>query len=170
MKSINGFWYFAHPYNCKTTDGRSVPEGEQANFEVCNMRAGELFLRGYNIYSPISHTHPIHRATPTFLSAEEHEMWYELDFEFMDRCNFDGIILAPGWEASSGCRGELVWMRKAGKRVLLYDDIIAGSTIQGETLAEMVIQSHNKNIEREKQDGRDDNNGAKEVREGGDKG
>ena len=71
-----GLWYFAHPYTVKDDDGRYVPEGEEANFQLANIRAAELIRLGYNVYSPISHTHPIHRASPTFLGRHEHEVWY----------------------------------------------------------------------------------------------
>lgn len=124
-KSTNrGLWYFAHPYTCKDKDGNFVPEGETANFELCNQRAAELFLRGYNIYAPISHTHPIHRACPEFLARHEHELWYQLDNEFIDRVAWVGIILAPGWENSSGCKAERERIESRGLIVRLYSDIV----------------------------------------------
>lgn len=119
-----GLWYFAHPYTCKDKDGNFVPAGEEANFNLCNARAAELFLVGYNVYAPISHTHPIHRACPEFLARHEHEMWYQLDNEFIDKTEWDGIILAPGWEKSSGCCAEKERIESQGKTVLLYADIV----------------------------------------------
>ena len=119
-----GLWYFAHPYSCKDKDGNYVPEGEDANFHLCNMRAAELLLQGYNIYAPISHTHPIHRACPTFLARHEHELWYQLDNEFIDKVDWAGIILAPGWAESSGCRAEMERIKAKGLPVLLYSDIV----------------------------------------------
>lgn len=119
-----GLWYFAHPYTCRDKDGNFVPEGEDANFHICNVRASELLLRGYNVYSPISHTHPIHRACPTFLARKEHEMWYQLDNEFIDKTNWSGIILAPGWEKSSGCKAEKERIEARGLPALFYKDIM----------------------------------------------
>jgi hypothetical protein len=78
---------------------------------------------GYNIYSPISHTHPIHKSSPTFLANEEHELWYQLDNEFIDSVNWKGIILAPHWEQSSGCRAEKIRIQEKGGQVLFYDQI-----------------------------------------------
>lgn len=120
----NGIWYFAHPYTCKDKDGNYVPEGEDANFHLCNIRAAKLIEAGYNIYAPISHTHPIHRASPEFLSRHEHEAWYQLDNEFIDKTNWSGIILAPGWNKSSGCRAEKERIEKRGLPAILYIDII----------------------------------------------
>ena len=122
--NTKGLFYFAHPYTCKDADGKYVFAGEEANFRICNIRAGELLKRGYNIYSPISHTHPIHIATPDFLKRHEHEMWYHLDNEVIAKCNFDGIILAPGWEKSSGCIAERQLFEELGKPILFYRDAI----------------------------------------------
>jgi len=123
MKS-KGFFYLAHPYTCKDTNGKFVPEGEQANFELCNQRAARLFEAGYNVYSPISHTHPIHRASPMFLSRHEHEAWYKLDLEFIAKTKFDGIILAPGWENSKGCRMECDAFTERGLKVMSYEEAL----------------------------------------------
>ena len=126
-KSTNsGLWYFAHPYTCKDKDGNFVSEGEEANFHLCNIRAAELLDRGYNIYSPISHTHPIYRASPSMLARREHELWYHLDNEFIDSTSWAGIILAPGWEKSSGCRAEKELIEAKGLPVLLYANIMNG--------------------------------------------
>ena len=120
-----GLWYFAHPYTCKDENGNYVPEGEDANFNVCNYRSGRLLARGYNIYSPISHTHPIHRASPVFLARHEHELWYELDLDFIAKTDFTGIILAPGWKSSKGCMLEKETFEDQGKPVLYYDDLVS---------------------------------------------
>ncbi len=79
---------------------------------------------GYNVYSPISHTHPIHRASPVFLARHEHEAWYKLDMDFISKTQFDGIILAPGWEDSRGCLMERDWFLKAGLRILTYEEAV----------------------------------------------
>jgi len=118
-----GLYYFAHPYTCVGKDGKYVPEGEEANFRLCSYRAGRLLLKGYNIYAPICHTHPIHRATPKFLATHEHELWYQLDMDFIARTDFTGIILAPDWELSVGCIMEKEWFMKHNKPVLLYSHI-----------------------------------------------
>lgn len=106
-RTSGGVWYFAHPYTKRSSiDGTFVPEAEEANFQLCNMRAAELFRRGINVYSPISHTHPIHRASPTFLGRHEHEMWYALDNEIIDSMHWKGIIMGPEWATSKGCCAE----------------------------------------------------------------
>ena len=120
----NGLWYFAHPYTARDNDGNYVWEAEEANFKLANYRAGQLLLAGYNIYSPITHTHAIHKATVEFLRSHEHKLWYELDFAFIKHANFTGIILAPGWQRSKGCVEEYLDFRRIGKIILFYDSII----------------------------------------------
>lgn len=131
MKS-KGFFYFAHPYTCKDVtvpEGvtKYVPEGEQANFELCNQRAARLIELGYNIYSPISHTHPIHRASVAFLARHEHEAWYVLDMEFIGKTKFDGIILAPGYENSKGCIMERDYFQVKGLVIMTYEAAVSKS-------------------------------------------
>jgi len=127
LKKSKGFYYFAHPYTAKDKNGNFVPQAEEANFQLCCIRAANLIKWGYNIYAPICHTHPIHVASPTFLTRHEHEMWYYLDNEFIDRCNFDGIILAPEWQNSIGCVEELKKftseMRNRPQYVLYYEEL-----------------------------------------------
>jgi hypothetical protein len=124
MIATKGLWYMAHPYTSIDAEGRFVPEAEDANFQLANHRAAELLKRGYNIYSPISHTHPIHRACPEFLGNREHEMWYHLDNDLISRTNFDGIILPPGWQESKGCCAERELFEAAGKAIKHYNVIM----------------------------------------------
>ena len=121
-----GLWYFAHPYTCKDADGQYVPAGEEANFRICCIRSGRLMEAGYNIYSPIAHTHPIHVSSPTFLACHEHQTWYELDNEFMDRTEWSGIIMAPGWPHSKGCVAERDQFVARGLPIKFYQDIVEG--------------------------------------------
>lgn len=119
-----GLYYMAHPYTCKDEHGNFVLAGEDANFQLANYRASRLLLLGYNVYSPISHTHPIHRACPEFLARHEHELWYRLDIAFLENASFTGVILCPGWEKSKGCLLEKKWFEQRDLSVLYYEDLI----------------------------------------------
>ena len=119
-----GLWYFAHPYTCKDKDGNYVLEGEEANFRLCCWRSAQALLRGYNVYSPIAHTHPIHTASPELLTIKEHDVWYALDNEFVMKTDFEGIILPPGWDNSKGCIAEAKLMRELGREVIYFEDIM----------------------------------------------
>jgi hypothetical protein len=130
VKRKPGLYYFAHPYTAKDNKGCYVPAAEEANFRLCCYRSSRLLLAGYNIYSPISHTHPIHCACPEFLQRHEHKLWYELDIAFIEHAGFTGVILAPGWGTSKGCKLEYEWFlshkQSNGEphEILLYKDIV----------------------------------------------
>ena len=119
-----GLWYFAHPYTSKDAEGHYVPSAERANFRICCLRAAELYHAGYNLYAPICHTHPIHNADPRFLTAHEHDLWYKLDLHFIERVVWDGLILAPGWEDSHGCRLERDTFTKLHLPILTLDEAL----------------------------------------------
>ena len=120
----DGIWYLAHPYTCKDESGNYIAGGEEANFRLCNIRAAKLIERGFLIFSPISHTHPIHVAYPPFVGQSVHKMWYEFDNKIIEQIPFQGIILGPKWEKSVGCRAEKELFLKLCRKVLLYDDIM----------------------------------------------
>ena len=111
-------WYFAHIYTA--TDKRA----ELANFNLCCIRTAKLIKKGYFVYSPICHTHPIHMAWPEFLVNDERELWIKLDMLIIQRTDFTGLILAPLWEKSSGCHGERETFIELGKPIKLYEDIM----------------------------------------------
>ena len=80
--SLEELWYFAHPYTSK--DKRA----EEANFNLCCIRSAKLIQKGYFVYSPIAHTHPIHLSWPEFLEKDERELWIGLDMVIIKRTNF----------------------------------------------------------------------------------
>ncbi len=115
-------YYFAHPYTVKDDEGKNIHAVEEANFKICCARAGELLKRGYNIYSPISHCHPIHVITPEFIGNNEYKLWVELNKLIIPF--FEAIILAPKWETSEGCIEEKRIFEDKKLEVLLYENII----------------------------------------------
>ena len=119
-----GIYYFAHPYTCKDKNGISILQGEEANFNLACVRSNELLKRGYLIYSPIIHSHSMHIKDPEFLKNREYQLWIELDNRTIELTQFKGIILAPSWETSSGCKGEYETFKKKGLEILLYEEVI----------------------------------------------
>lgn len=117
-------WYFAHPYTVKDKDGKNVHVGEQANFQQACMKTGELMKRGYMVYSPIAHTHPVHAISPEFIKNDEYKLWVKLDELIIEKTKFSGIILAPNWETSSGCKAERKEFEKKKLQVLLYEHLM----------------------------------------------
>lgn len=102
-------YYLAHPYTSKTQNG------ERQNFLNVTRIAATLISKGINIYSPITHIHPIH-----ILNEQSWQRWMDIDNIFMERC--DAIILCPGWKASKGCVIEMEYFKSHGKPVHTLDE------------------------------------------------
>lgn len=100
-------YYLAHPYSAPT------PEDEATNYESATRITAELMARGHYIFSPLTHSHPIHLVKP-----QPADFWYTFDFGILERC--DAIIMCPGWKNSSGCRKELEFAKDHDIRVLNY--------------------------------------------------
>jgi hypothetical protein len=104
-------WYLAHPYS-------NAPE---ENFKKVNALAWTLVQKGINVYSPISHTHPIAIMAGKREVLFDYDLWLPLDKEIAQHC--DGLFLAPGWDKSKGCLAEKKWFEAMDKPVLMigYD-------------------------------------------------
>lgn len=123
-ESMTDLYYFAHPYSCKNPDGTPNHAKEEANFNLCCQRSAELILAGYNIYSPICHSHPIHISRREFIEANEYKKWIDLDNLIIEKTDFKGIILAPGWASSMGCIAEYEKFVEKCKVVMMFRDAI----------------------------------------------
>ena len=127
VKMKPGFYYFAHPYSAKTKEGRI------ANFELCCRRSAKLLLAGYNIFSPIVHSHSIEMACSEMLKWPVDRLWQfwiDIDMAILEYVGFTGVILAPGWGKSKGCKREYEWFlshrQPNGKphEILRYYDLV----------------------------------------------
>ena len=120
-------YYFAHPYTCYPLDSPFRIAGEEANYNICCVRSAKLVERGYVIFSPIAHHHPIHCCSPKLIGQDVQQLWIDLDNLIIARTNFDGIILAPEWENSQGCVCEReLFEAMKDKEILYYKDIVKG--------------------------------------------
>jgi len=121
-----GLYYFAHIYSADTEEGRIC------NYKLCCRRSAKLLLKGYNIFSPITHSHPIEAASPEMLlwSVEKRwQFWIDIDMALLEYIKFTGAIFAPLWGKSAGCMREYDWFlfhrRSDGKpyEILQYNKI-----------------------------------------------
>ena len=106
IKMKPGFYYFCHPYSAKTKQGRI------ANYELCCQRSAKLLLNGYNIFSPIAHSHSIDMASPEMLKWPIEKLWkfwIGIDITILKYVGFTGVILGPQWGRSKGCKKEYEW-------------------------------------------------------------
>lgn len=89
--------YLGAPYSHPDLDVRV------ARFDEINRTASFLVRKGFHIYSPISHSHPIVLAggLPTGW-----EFWEEYDTAVLSVCRAFAGLKLPGWEGSTGLAGE----------------------------------------------------------------
>ena len=127
VKMKPGLYYFAHPYSGKTLQNRI------ANYELCRKRSAALLLRGYVIFSPIVHSHPIEMVSPEMLKwphKKRWRFWINIDLAIIEYVRFTGIILAPDWGRSKGCLKEYDWFvsnkgpNGRPHEILLYNRIV----------------------------------------------
>lgn len=127
MPHKDDLFYFAHPYRAKQPCGVRDWDIEKANFDRCRVKTRELLGRGYLVFSPICHSHPIEPRTGLLVvptAWEDVNFWLWFDELLIHQTDFAGIILAPGWEKSDGCVHELLIFETRGLEVLYYDDIM----------------------------------------------
>jgi hypothetical protein len=119
-------YYLACPYT-------SCPDGPRTAFESANSIAAELMSAGMNIYSPVTHSHPL----VPYLGEEcrfDHDFWLGIDKIMVDKCDALIVCCLPGWRESRGMRQEIEWFRDSGKpiKALCETALMQWETMGGE--------------------------------------
>lgn len=83
-------------------------------FQAANKAAASLMKQGYLVFSPISHTHPIHLAGDL---PGDYEFWRDYDETFIDWCDSVFVMKIPGWDTSKGIKREVEYAEFLGKPV-----------------------------------------------------
>jgi hypothetical protein len=81
------------------------PDVIKKRVELVNKKAAELMDGGYNVFSPISHSHPISEYTKA--DALEHDFWLNQDLPFMEWCEEVWVYILDGWRESKGIKREI---------------------------------------------------------------
>jgi hypothetical protein len=95
--------YLASPYSHKNSVVMDV------RFDKVVAVAAQLINRGYIIYSPIMHFHPI---------AVRHELprdfafWKEVNTQILKRCDKLWVLELDGWRESRGVQAEILFARE----------------------------------------------------------
>jgi hypothetical protein len=92
---------------------------KELSFSMANAVAGWLIDRGELVYSPISHSHPIHDYM--LHHADDHRFWMDYDDKMMEFCDRLYVIKSTNWEQSSGVQHEIEWFVKRGRPVFFID-------------------------------------------------
>ena len=94
----------------------------ECRFECANKAAAYLKQKGYNCFSPISHSHSIAKYMN---NANDSDYWVELDLVFMSICNSVHVLKIDGWDKSKEIKRELEEAIKLNLPVyyIEYDEI-----------------------------------------------
>ena|ERR1017187_2263704 len=93
--------YLAVPYSHKN------PSIKEKRFQIVNEMAALLMSKGYYIFSPISHTHPIATSNAHNQLPGEWEYWEGYDRVMMKCCKSLLVLKLEGWETSTGVQAEI---------------------------------------------------------------
>lgn len=100
--------YLATPYS------RYAAGLDAAFVAACEITAS-LISRGYSVYSPIAHTHPI--ALHGKLDPLDHTIWLPFNAAMMEASHGLIVALLPGWDSSLGVQHEIDYFARAGKPI-----------------------------------------------------
>lgn len=101
--------FLASPYSHPSANVR----GER--FLQAATAAGNIILNGYNVFSPISHSHYIFELVPA--TGSSWEQWAEINHEMIDLSTEVWVLALNGWEQSKGVANEIEYAGATGKPV-----------------------------------------------------
>jgi hypothetical protein len=79
-----------------------------------NIAAAFLFQRGYFVFSPISHTHPIKECSGL---GGGWAFWSAYDYAMLDKCDRLMVLMLAGWDISVGVQAEIAYWREKNRKV-----------------------------------------------------
>lgn len=121
--SIPGMAYLAIPYS---SSGNGTPGELEQQFSNANGVAGFFMTHGEIVYSPISHSHPIHFYMGE--KGDDHLFWMNYNQEMVQYCNRLYVVCSKGWKESKGVMTEMQWFKKEGKPIFLIS-LLGGGRI-----------------------------------------
>ena len=85
----------------------------EKRFEAVCEAAAALFRRGFLVFSPIAHTHPIAKHG----IALGWTFWQSYDREHIGNCSQVWVLTLDGWKESIGLSHEIEMFKEAGKPI-----------------------------------------------------
>ena len=76
----------------------------QYRVKMANQKAAELMERGYRVFSPLSHSHPISKYCQ--VDPCDHDFWLRQDLWILPYCDIFYIYTLKGWSRSEGVKRE----------------------------------------------------------------
>lgn len=104
--------YLAIPYSHPDVEIRKV------RFELANEMSAKLLQQGYNVLSPISHSHPISLYMD---NSNDGDFWCERSLEWLKYCDELWIYCLSGWKDSKGIKKEIIAAQMLNIPILYLD-------------------------------------------------
>ncbi len=86
-------------------------------FELINLAAFQLIRRGFIVFSPVSHSHPIANTATSKEVVQDHDLWVRQDEYFMKWADVLAVLELPGWRDSRGLLFERTWFKEHNKPI-----------------------------------------------------
>lgn len=119
--------YLATPYS------HPDPTVLKQRFDAACAAAAALMGRGYEVFAPIAHSHPVSDHMDEKLRMD-FEFWMKQDKAILKHCDALVVFALPGWYESRGVTAEIAYARDLGKPIY----IIAGDTRLLNVLDQMI--------------------------------
>ena len=87
-------------------------------FHAANRAAARLYEMGYNVLSPISHSHPI---SLYMQNSNDSDFWTSVDDYWQRQCDELIILTLDGWRESVGLKKEINLALQFGQKVFFMD-------------------------------------------------
>ena len=84
----------------------------QSRVLLADRVAARLMLQGFCVYSPLSHSDQIAHHLDNHL---DHDFWLRQCRPFMEWADEARVIMAEGWNISTGIKLEMEWLADMGK-------------------------------------------------------
>jgi len=99
--------YLASPYSHPDERIR------HARYRMVCEKAAELMRKGFLVFSPIAHSHPL----VEFGVPGDWSYWEYYDSEMIRRCDRLVVLMLDGWDSSTGIAAEIVIARDHGLQI-----------------------------------------------------
>lgn len=98
--------YLASPYTSRHTGAHARQMEQHARFTIVTRYAAHLKQQGLDVFSPITHGHPIYLASLTALDPSA-AGWEAVNAAMMAASDACTVLAIKGWAQSSGVRAEI---------------------------------------------------------------
>lgn len=104
----DSYIYLASPYS------HPDPVMMVARYEAATREAGRWMANGWNIFSPIAHSHVVAERTEL---PKSWDYWKGVDEVFLRQAGAVFVYMLDGWGRSTGVQAEIAMAKKMGKPV-----------------------------------------------------